>query len=297
MTETNTRQRRPAGNVNRIHYVERSYPGADANTAQLVSKLRHRGVTDPRAAVRLTSSALIEDAYRGVPERQQPRTFDNNYSPYSNVNAEAAREMMERQEEMRRRATEKRQAEMRRRVAEAKAAAETANVRPQRPMPKSTSKSPAVRRTAPPPAVRRHEEGQLAESGPREVAVRRVPFPKFAFVVIFMAVVLFFMVQSIVTNYEYKRDINKLEEEVEALEKKRDELLSELEQRDDLAYIEDRAEELGMIKDSQSNGKYIDLSNGDFIENFDDDEGTPNALTTLLSAVRKRLSSLVGGGE
>ncbi len=268
--------RRQAQTEKRISYVERSYPGADANTAKLVNKLRHRGVTDPRAAQRMTSSALIEDAYRVMPERQQSKSFDNNYSPYSNVNAEAMREERERRAEARRNAA----------------------MRAQQKAPRPANRSGAAiaaRRESHVPERRRPENGQLLESGPREVAVRRVPVPKFAFLIIFVSVVLFFMVQSIVSNFEQKREIEKLQNTVDALEQKRDELLSELEDRDDLAYVEDRAEELGMIKDNQTGGKYIDLSEGDFIENYGGGDEAGGALTTMLSAIGRRLSHLFGG--
>ena len=291
MTTTRTEyrdRRRPQTARN----VPRQYPGADANTAQLVNKLRNRGATNPQT-MRQTSSALIEDAYRGAVESgQTPRQFDNNYSPYSNVNAGAAEETMRRQEEARRRAEAKRieakkAASMRQnpgrsvdagRKAPAQNRSMTKREKPAAPVSKSERK-------------RRADIGQLADSGPREVAVKHVPFPKFAFLIIFMCVVLFFMVQALVHNYEQQRQIAELQKKADVLAQYAELLRSDLEARDDLAEIEERAEDIGMVKGSQVDEKYIDLSGGDVIENFGGSgEEDMGSFTTMLSAIRRRLS-------
>ena len=80
------------------------YPAPDMATARLVDKLRQRGASNPQMA-RASSSALIEDEYElaggGMRAEPAPR-FDNNYSPYSSVNAEAVAEARRRAEEKKR---------------------------------------------------------------------------------------------------------------------------------------------------------------------------------------------------
>lgn len=300
MTNTAKRQARPA-TAKTIPSIERHYPGADVTTAQLVNKLKHRGITDPRAAVRRPSSALIEDAYRDAQEGQAPKLFDNNYSPYSNVNAEAAEQAARRQAEARRRAESERLrqnggAPAIRRQAEAPAGKRPAarSVPAKRPETSAAARRPASSLQAARPNQRRGNS-QLAESGPREVAVKRVPFPMFAIVLIFIFVVLFFMVQSIVKNYEYKREIADLQRQVEELGDRAELLRSQLENRIGVDELKDRAEGIGMIKNGQSGEKYIDLSGGDIIEHFGDKDGDLGSFTTMLSAIRQRISGLLGG--
>lgn len=286
---------------------ERHYPSADDNTAQLVRKLRSRGITDPRAAVRPTSRALIEDAYRGAEAGQTPKPFNNNYSPYSNVNMEAAEQTARRQAEARRRAEEERLRSGANAGAQKKPAVRASapvknqaltNTSRTAPVRKDAAKTAVVKAKSKPAVSSRHSgAGQLADSGPREVAFRRVPFPKLAFLLIIMCLVLFFMVNSIVRNYEQQRENAELREQVEEYARQAELLRSELERRDDLDAIADRADELGMIDGGMVDEKYIDLSGGDTIENFDEDDGRGSFLTTL-SAMRRTLSRFLGvGGE
>ncbi len=305
MTNARPRQTRSA-NSKVIPSIERHYPGADANTAMLVNKLKHRGITDPRAAVRITSSDLIEDAYRGSPQGQTPKQFNNNYSPYSNVNAEAAEEAARRQAEARRRAENerlrqnakmpaaRRQRELpppEKRRGTAMATAAKTQTRPTAPVVKKRPMTAAVRTRF------SRDNEQLAESGPREVAIKRVPFPKFAFVLIFMFVVLFFMVQSFVNVYEYKRQNAELRQQISELSEREARLRSELEGRIDVSEIEAWAKEIGMIDGGQVDEKYIDLSGGDIIENFGGDDDGFGSFTTMLSAIRRQIAGIFGAGE
>lgn len=298
MTNTVKRQARPAS-VKSIQSAERHYPGADVTTAQLVNKLKQRGITDPRAAVRRPSSALIEDAYKDAQKGQASKLFDNNYSPYSNVNAEAAEQTARRQAEARRRAESERLRQSGGHPAvRYQTEAQTVKTAPDRRPGTSTA---AVRRPASAMQAARQRQsrgiGQLAESGPREVAAKRVPFPKFAIILIFIFVVLFFMVHSIVKNYEYRREIANLQKEVEQLSDRAELLRAQLEERIGLDELKDRAEGIGMIKDGQSDEKYIDLSGGDIVEHFGSSDSDLGTFTTMLSAIRRRLSGILGGGD
>ena len=288
------------------------YPAPDMATARLVDKLRQRGASNPQMA-RASSSALIEDEYElaggGMRAEPAPR-FDNNYSPYSSVNAEAVAEA-------RRRAEEKKRMEAmaaRARAASAQAAPRVMTNTLPAPRPQSaahpaprTAAAAAVKRQAakPVPARRSYGEGQLAESGPREVAQRRVPFPKLAIVIVFLFLVLFFMVQGFVRNYELRQRVTELQGQVAALSElqgqvaalsERESLLkSALEERDDYGYIEEQAEALGMVKVNQMQEQYIDLSGEDVIENFGGQDGEPSTFSTMLSAISRRLSRFLGG--
>lgn len=292
MTGTRTGQapRRRAVPTGNVSSLERRYPGADANTAQFVNRLKNREAINPQTR-RQTSRALIENAYKGAPQAgQTPRQFDNNYSPYSNVNAEAAANTLKRQEEARRRAEVKRTQERR--------GSAMMQKRQGRPMPAAQQtpraaanikKEHAMEKRAP-----KHDRAQTADSGPREVAIKHVPFPKVAFLLVFIFIVMFLMVHSIVNNFEQQRKISELQKQVEVLSQSADQLRSELEARDDYAEIEERAEELGMIKGGQTDEKYIDLSGGDVIENFGDDGEDLGSFSTMLSAIRRQLSRFLG---
>ena len=278
------------------------YPAPDMATARLVDKLRQRGASNPQMA-RASSSALIEDEYElaggGMRAEPAPR-FDNNYSPYSSVNAEAVAEA-------RRRAEEKKRMEAmaaRARAASAQAAPRVMTntlpaPRPQsaaHPAPRAAAAAAVKRQAAKPvPARRSYGEGQLAESGPREVAQRRVPFPKLAIVIVFLFLVLFFMVQGFVRNYELRQRVTELLGQVAALSERESHLKSALEERDDYGYIEEQAEALGMVKVNQMQEQYIDLSGEDVIENFGGQDGEPSTFSTMLSAISRRLSRFLGG--
>ena len=135
---------------------------------------------------------------------------------------------------------------------------------------------------------------QLAESGPREVALKRVPFPKFMIVVALMFIVLIFMIQSFVSIYEYKRENAELRAQLEQLVERESQLRAALEDRIDVSEIEAWAKEIGMINGGQVDEKYIDLSGGDVIENFGGDANEFGSFSTMLSAIRQRIAGLVG---
>ena len=139
------------------------------------------------------------------------------------------------------------------------------------------------------------DNGQLADSGPREVAQRHVPFPKFAIALLMVFVVMFFMVQSIVRNYEYKQQISDLQAQRDELSEKLALLRTDLDERIDVSYIEEEASKIGLVKGSQKDEKYIDLSGADVVENYESDDGGYGTLSTLLSAMSKRLSHFFGG--
>lgn len=137
--------------------------------------------------------------------------------------------------------------------------------------------------------------GQIAESGPREALYKKIPFPKIAVVILLLSLIFFLMVHSIVKNFEYQREISDLESQIEVLNVRAAELKLELEARDDIAEIERRAEEIGMIKSGKVEEKYISLDNSEIIENFTRDEDGYGSFTTMLSAVSRQLSKFLGG--
>lgn len=137
--------------------------------------------------------------------------------------------------------------------------------------------------------------GQIAESGPREALYKKIPFPKIAVVILLLSLIFFLMVHSIVKNFEYQREISDLESQIEVLNVRAAELRLELEARDDIAEIERRAEEIGMIKSGKVEEKYISLDNSEIIENFTRDEDGYGSFTTMLSAVSRQLSKFLGG--
>ena len=113
--------------------------------------------------------------------------------------------------------------------------------------------------------------------------------------IVLLSLIFFLMVHSIVKNFEYQREISDLESQIEVLNVRAAELRLELEARDDIAEIERRAEEIGMIKSGKVEEKYISLDNSEIIENFTRDEDGYGSFTTMLSAVSRQLSKFLGG--
>lgn len=289
----------------------RAYPGADYATSQLVTKLRARS-SESQNRTRVRSEDLMQDAYKTMPRqpsstqvkanrpaanvREVPAVMDNKYSPYSNVNVAAATEA-------KKRAAERNSVPAARPVQRNASAGAAVTRRPATAVKNAarTETRPAPVKKAPASAVpaevkfRRFDTtGQLAESGPREVAYKRVPFPKVALMILMLSLIFFLMVHSIMRNFEYQREIEMLENELNSLNDRAEELRLELEERDDLAEIERWAEDIGMIKNAGVDEKYISLENSDVIENFVSQEEEYGAFTTMLSAVSRQLSRFLG---
>lgn len=282
--------------------ARRAYPGADYATSQLVTKLRARS-SEGQKLNRINSAELMQDAYKTMPRqpasprtaqtnarhttnvREVPAVIDNKYSPYSNVNVAAVNEAKKHEA---RTAPVRANSPARRPATAVKNAASV-----------QTRTAPVKKSSAPAPAevkFRRYDTtGQLAESGPREVAYKRVPFPKLALMILMLSLIFFLMVHSIMRNFEYQREIEMLQSELDSLSDRAEELRLELEERDDLAEIESWAEEIGMIKDASVDEKYISLENSDIIENFGGEDEEYGSFTTMLSAVSRQLSRFLGG--
>lgn len=113
--------------------------------------------------------------------------------------------------------------------------------------------------------------------------------------ILMFAVIVFLMIHSVVQNFEYQNEIAELQTKLDTLNKQADSLRLDLEKRDDLAEIERRAEEIGMIKSNSIEEKYISLGNSDIIENFGTDKDEYGSFTTMLSAVSRRLSKFFSG--
>ncbi len=304
----------------------RVYPVADNASMELVAKLRARKPVSGENLNRARSEDLMQNAYKTVPARTAQRSeaanvsevsprFNSNYSAYSSVNRAALEEAKKREAEARAaRPANVRPANTRpanARPANARPASATAaSARPS--AVSAVGKAPASRPAAKPAPLKKAPVAaasmvkevkfrtpgaseQLAESGPREVLFKRVPFPRFAVMILLIAVIFFLMVQSIMRNFEYKQEIGRLESQLSSLNDRAEELRLELEERDDLAELERLAEEIGMIKDASVDEKYISLENSDVIENFGGDKEDLGPVTTMLSAVNRQLSRFLGG--
>lgn len=290
--------------------VRRECPVADYNTSQLVTKLRARGSANA-PQLRAPSSDLMQNAYKTVPRKntrqaanvqEMSPVLDSKYSPYSDVNVTAVKKAQAQRAKNAvgsgARPAGQRQPEARpaqRRAPETKKSAER-SVSASKTYPAHRN-VPAQKRPAPQQVKFRSpaQNAQLAESGPREVAFKSVPFPKLVFMVLMFAVVIFLMIHSVVQNYEYKNEIAELQTQLETLNKQADSLRLGLEERDDLAEIERRAEEIGMIKSNSIEEKYISLANSDVIEKFGTENEDYGSFTTMLSAVSRRLSKFFSG--
>ncbi len=278
--------------------VRREYPGADYATTQLVTKLRSRGSANAPHH-RAPSSDLMQDAYKTVPTRPTANvrevapTLNDKYSPYSDVNVSAARRQPQ--------ARPVQQTQVKQPQARPAAGVQRPPHRQNTAIAASERKAPVKTPVKRAPAstevkFRRPAAGtQIAESGPREVALKNVPFPKLVFMILMFAIIIFLMIQSVVQNFEYQREITALQAELDSLNSRAESLRLDLEERDDLAEIERRAEEIGMIKSNSIEEKYISLNHSDIIENFGTEEDDYGPVTTMLSAVSRRLSKFFDG--
>ncbi|MCD8311892.1 MAG: septum formation initiator family protein [Firmicutes bacterium] len=309
--ESRSRSASNGGNqINRTGAVVVSYPAADDRTAALVTKLRMRGGMNISHS-RQTTSERMKNVYesssspdaRETPTRQRMPVTDEKYSPYSNINMAAMNEMRLRESERDMRRMERPEvvsAPQQRSAAQQRGAhvsAPPANRRGSRPQSAPPAKkSGAVSQTRKPEGGMRSARKKIPamEAGPREVAFRRVPLPKLSLLLILMAVVFFFMINSILQNYQYKRELADIQDEYDELASYAAELELSLEDRYDMTYIEEAAAELGMVKSSQVEEKYISLDLSDFVEIYSsDDDVSDGSATTLLSALAKQLSKFL----
>ncbi|MCD8055724.1 MAG: septum formation initiator family protein [Clostridiales bacterium] len=312
--ESRSRSASNGGNqINRTGAAVVSYPAADDRTAALVTKLRMRGgmnlshsrqtTSERMKNVYEASSSLDERAAVGTPTRQRMPVTDEKYSPYSNINMAAMNEMRLRESERDMRRMERPEVvgvPQQRSAAQQRAArvsAPPANRRGSRPQSASPAKkSGAVTSAKKPEGGMRSARKKIPamEAGPREVAFRRVPLPKLSLLLILMAVVFFFMINSILQNYQYKRELADIQDEYDELASYAAELELSLEDRYDMTYIEEAAAELGMVKSSQVEEKYISLDLSDFVEIYSsDDDVSDGSATTLLSTLAKQLSKFL----
>lgn len=309
--ESRSRSASNGGNqINRTGAAVVSYPAADDRTAALVTKLRMRGGMNISHS-RQTTSERMKNVYesssspdaRETPTRQRMPVTDEKYSPYSNINMAAMNEMRLRESERDMRRMERPEvvsAPQQRSAAPppaARVSAPPANRRVSRPQSAPhAKKSGVVAQTRKPEGGMRSARKKIPamEAGPREVAFRRVPLPKLSLLLILMAVVFFFMINSILQNYQYKRELADIQDEYDELASYAAELELSLEDRYDMTYIEEAAAELGMVKSSQVEEKYISLDLSDFVEIYSsDDDSSGGSATTLLSALAKQLSKFL----
>lgn len=299
--------------TNRTGAAVVSYPAADDRTAALVTKLRMRGGMNLSQG-RQTTSERMRNVYESssspgvraageTPARQKMPVTDEKYSPYSNINMAAVNEMRLRESERDMRRMERPEVvsvPQQRSAAPhpvARASAPPANRRGSRPQSaQHAKKSGAAISARKPEGGARSAQKKIPamEAGPREVAFKRVPLPKLSLLLILMAVVFFFMINSILQNYQYKRELADIQDEYDELASYAAELELSLEDRYDMNYIEEAATELGMVKSSQVEEKYISLDLSDFVEIYSSDENSSGgSATTLLSALAKQLSKFL----
>ncbi len=310
--ESRSRSASNGGNqINRTGAAVVSYPAADDRTAALVTKLRMRGGMNISHS-RQTTSERMRNVYESssspeareavgtparTPTQQRMPVTDEKYSPYSNINMAAMNEMRLRESERDMRRMERPEVVGVPQQRAARVSAQPANRRASRPQSAPPAKkSGAVTSARKPEGGVRSAKKKIPamEAGPREVAFRRVPLPKLSLLLILMAVVFFFMINSILQNYQYKRELADIQDEYDELASYAAELELSLEDRYDMTYIEEAAAELGMVKSSQVEEKYISLDLSDFVEIYSsDDDASGGSATTLLSALAKQLSKFL----
>lgn len=125
----------------------------------------------------------------------------------------------------------------------------------------------------------------------REEAVRirnaKASFPIAAVTLTIICTLLaMVMVYSFTKTYETSAEISDLQENVQKLRAENEELSLQLEEKDNLALIEDLARnEYGMVGEEELPKRYVSLSASDYIEPQQIEDTTPGVFATILSAI------------
>lgn len=130
------------------------------------------------------------------------------------------------------------------------------------------------------------------------------PFPVVTVIACVICTVLFMsLVFNLVRINEFTKDVAGMREEVTALEKRKDELSAQLDEKNSAEglkkYIEERADSLGMVEEGKMNPAVaVTPERTEKIEEFDEEEVSDAVITTVLNALSKNfrdvLSALTG---
>ena len=136
----------------------------------------------------------------------------------------------------------------------------------------------------------------LPEERPRPVRRQRVkaktavsPFAALGLVA--AALMLVMVIFSYVQLYEATSEVGRLQEELAALQEEQQALTSQYEGQIDLAAIETRARELGMVQPTSIETVYLNLTSADRAEVLG--EQSPGFLASVFRALRGAVESLV----
>lgn len=182
------------------------------------------------------------------------------------------------------------------------------------PETKEEKSDPSARgkRRAPVPSVRRdllisdsefQGGGKVTTKRSRRVHTvksgARHPFPVVTVIACVICTLLFMsLVFNLVRINEVTKDVSGMRSEVTALEKKKDELRAELDEKNSVSelrkYIEARAESLGMVEASKMNPPIaVTPEKTDRIEEFEVSEESDAVITTVLNALAKNFSDVI----
>lgn len=132
--------------------------------------------------------------------------------------------------------------------------------------------------------------------GHYHAAVAKKPMPIMTLsLIILCAALLMMIIYSAMQNYQYKNEIAELQTKLTSLKAEAEDLRLSLEARDDLAEIERRAVEIGMVKTGQVEQRYINIGASDAVENMKTDKNEPTTLATMFSAFGRTLSRFFSG--
>lgn len=144
------------------------------------------------------------------------------------------------------------------------------SARSSEPARKSSSKAPRVR-----------HEGTVRSR-------KKVLFPLGTVLMLAITtLLLMMMVSNYVVINEYTQEVGALRSDLQELQKEKEKLSSELEQKNDYMTMDKYASSvLGMEKDESANKVYIEVDEDDSIEVFEvDEDGTRGVIATVMSAL------------
>ena len=97
------------------------------------------------------------------------------------------------------------------------------------------------------------------------------------------------MVSNYVVINEYSHEVAELRTVLKQLDKEKEKISSELDQKNDYMTMEQRASsELGMESEESANKVYIEVDDDDSIEVFEvEEDGTKGVIATIMSALSK----------
>ena len=141
---------------------------------------------------------------------------------------------------------------------------------------------------------------RVRESTPvEEMTIARTPFPFAALTLLLIfAAMMFVIILSFSQNYVLNNEISRLENQASDLMQQEKDLSLRLEERDDIRVIEDVAvNEIGMVKGSLVENRFVSVSGGDRVEILEstdtaDTSGEYGFFSNMLSAIGENLDRL-----